>query len=432
MRARMLRSVLLIACWSLLATGLMAQQQQQGNPPQSNPSSTAGQQSRGNSEVGRDKWRRPADGAPEVADIRGRESTAGNPIEPMREIGGGPRRSIARVTKGTDSLPNEHGQVWREYDITPYTSRVTTTTKPEQAIVDWILRETGYEAWHSDPLGILSPTKHSLRVYHTPEMQALVSEVVDRFIASEAESYTYGVRVATVNQPNWRAKAQGVLRPIAVQTPGASAWIIEKEDAALLLADLRKRSDYREHSSPNLMVSNGQSEVLSRTTTRSYVRDVIMRPESYLGFETQTATIDEGFVLEMSPLLSIDTSAIDVVLKCNIDQVKEMVPVIMDVPSQVGQRQRVKTEVPKVCHLRLHERFRWPADKVLIVAMGVQAAPLLTDQGGLLASIPFISDQTGADLLVFIEGKGPSTQVGSSGSERTGRREGGSRYGNRY
>ena len=61
----------------------------------------------------------------------------------------------AQVSKGSGTLPNDHGQVWREYDITPYTVRNTTTSHPEQAIVDWILRETGYEAWHSTPVGLL-------------------------------------------------------------------------------------------------------------------------------------------------------------------------------------------------------------------------------------------------------------------------------------
>ena len=98
-----------------------------------------------------------------------------------------PARPIARVTAGNGTLPNEHGQVWREYDISPYTARVTTTKRPEQAIVDWILRETGYEAWHCEPLGILSATPRTLRVYHTPQMQAVVADVVDRFVASEAE-----------------------------------------------------------------------------------------------------------------------------------------------------------------------------------------------------------------------------------------------------
>src|SRR5689334_17302209 len=74
---------------------------------------------------------------------------------PIQTTPAGPRTPIAKVTSGNGALPNDAGQVWREYDITPYTLRVTTTTRPEQAIVDWILRETGYEAWHSDPVGIL-------------------------------------------------------------------------------------------------------------------------------------------------------------------------------------------------------------------------------------------------------------------------------------
>ena len=71
-------------------------------------------------------------------------------------------------------LPNEHGQVWREYDISPYTLRVRDVAKPEQAIIDWVLRETGTEVWFAEPLGILNASSTTLRVYHTPEMQERV------------------------------------------------------------------------------------------------------------------------------------------------------------------------------------------------------------------------------------------------------------------
>ena len=90
----------------------------------------------------------------------------------------------AQVSKGANSLPQDGGQVWREYDIRPYTQRVSTTARPEQAIVDWILRETGYEAWHSEPCGLLSANREVLRVYHTPEMQAVVADITDRFLNS--------------------------------------------------------------------------------------------------------------------------------------------------------------------------------------------------------------------------------------------------------
>ena len=145
-------------------------------------------------------------------------------------------RRALHVTAGSGTLPNEQGQVWREYDISPYTARVTTTKRPEQAIVDWILRETGYEVWHTEPLGILSASPRTLRVYHTPQMQAVVADIVDRFVSSEAETRTFSLRIVTIDNPNWRVTAHRTLRPIPAQTPGVCAWLLPKEDAAVLLA----------------------------------------------------------------------------------------------------------------------------------------------------------------------------------------------------
>jgi hypothetical protein len=169
----------------------------------------------------------------------------------------------ARVTKGSGTLPQDQGQVWREYDIRPYTLRVTTTARPEQAIVDWILRETGYEAWHSDPVGLLSANRETLRVYHTPEMHAIVAEIVDRFVNSSASAYAFTLRVATVRNPNWRAKALSMMVPIPVQTPGVQGWLLPKENARLLISELSRRTDFREYNSSQQLVNNGQSIVPS-------------------------------------------------------------------------------------------------------------------------------------------------------------------------
>ena len=152
------------------------------------------------------------------------------------------------------ALPQDAGQVWREYDIRPYTLRNTTTTRPEQAIVDWILRETGYETWHSDPVGLLSANHETLRVYHTPQMQAIVADIVDRFVNTQADGYAFSLRIATVGNPNWRAKALPMMTPIPVQSPGIQGWLLAKEDARLLVADMSRRTDYREYNSPQQLV----------------------------------------------------------------------------------------------------------------------------------------------------------------------------------
>ena len=330
---------------------------------------------------------------------------------------------VARVTNGGGSLPNEHGQLWREYDISPYTLRVTSTSRPEQAIIDWILRETGYEVWHTEPLGILSATSRTLRVYHTPQMQNVVADVVDRFVSSEAKTNTYGLRVVTVGHPNWRARAQRFLRPVEVQTPGVQAWLMQREEAAILLAQLRRRTDFREHSSPHLMVNNGQSSVISATRARSYVRGVSSRADVWPGFEAETALIDEGFSLEFSPLLSVDKKVIDATIKCEIDQVEKMIPVMLDVPTVVAPRQRTEIEVPQLTHFRFHERFRWPADQVLLVGMGMVALPVPAERKSLVPGIPLSlgSSPPRADLLVFVEGKGQSNET--PGITRAGQSE---------
>lgn len=318
-----------------------------------------------------------------------------------------PRQPIARVTDGPDTLPADAGQKWRDYDITPYTTRVTSTNRPEQAILDWVLRETGYEAWHGETLSVLSVDRARLRVYHTPEMHAIVQEMVDRFVNTEAESQAFGMRVITVGSPNWRIKSHRVLHPIAVQTQGTQAWLLAKEDAALLVADLRRRNGFQEHSTPHLLVNNGQSRQISATRARNYMRDLILKPEAWPGFEPQTAVFDEGFKLDFSPLLSIDGRVVDAVVRCEVDQVEKMIPVMLDVPTAVAPRQRQRIDVPQPISSRLHERFRWPVEQVLLISLGMGPSPVPPSTvNSLVSNVPLMSAGSRSELLVFIESKG--------------------------
>lgn len=329
------------------------------------------------------------------------------PIEPLKPISNPPRKHAARVTQSNAVLPNEAGQVWREYDIAPYTARVTSTNRPEQAIIDWVLRETGYEAWHGEPLGILSANSKVVRVYHTPETQALVADVIDRFVSRDAESQAFGINVVTIANPNWRINAQRYLQPINVQTQGIQAWMMRREDAALVLAELRRRGDFREHSAPQMLIQNGQSSVVNVTQAKQYVRNVVLRqtPNGVMQ-EPELAQFDEGFALEMSPLMGIDNRTVDAVVKCQIDQLERLVPVMLDPPSPLQQRQRMKIEVPQATHFRLHERFRWPVDQVLVVGLGMVATPTPQEPNALLANLPLVANPPRADLVVFIEGRG--------------------------
>jgi hypothetical protein len=347
------------------------------------------------------KWRTPTTFA-----RPGSDPAAPPASQPLRAVTGAPRTPIARVTPGPDGLPAEAGQEWRDYDISPYTTRVTSTNRPEQAILDWIMRETGYEAWHTQPLAFLSIDNRRLRVFHTPDMHAVVAELVDRFVNTEAESHAFGMRIITVGSPNWRAKAHRMLHPVTTQTQGVQAWLLAKEDAALLGADLRRRSDYQEHSTPHLLVNNGQSTQVPAMRPRNYVRDVVLKSDAWGGFEPQMAQFDEGFKLEFNPLLSLDGKVVDAVVRCEVDQVEKMIPVMIDVSTPTVRTQRTKIEVPQAITSRLHERFRWPADQVLLISLGVGPAPVPAAANPLNS---LMASPTRAELLVFVESKGKAT-----------------------
>jgi hypothetical protein len=316
----------------------------------------------------------------------------------------------AQVSKGSGALPNDHGQVWREYDITPYTVRNSSTARPEQAIVDWILRETGYEAWHSTPVGLLSADRKVLRVYHTPQMQAIVADIVDRFVSTQAQNYGFGLRIITMKNPNWRVRALPLLTSIPVQSTGVQGWIMAREDAAILLAEFRRRTDYREQTTPNQMVLNGQSTVISTMRPINYTKGIIPTQAAWPGYQPEFGQIDEGFSLEFSPLLSTDGRTTDAVVKLKLCQIERMLEVQLETPSQVAQNQRAAVQVPQLTMVQLHERFRWPTDQVLLLSMGVVATPGPDTPNPLVDALPLPKQAPRSDALLMIESTGTISQ----------------------
>jgi hypothetical protein len=358
-------------------------------------------------------WRAPGGGSDVVQTSGNYDGPVGNghanPVTPTDVRPMSKRVNHAQVSKGSSSLPNDDGQVWREYDITPYTLRDQSSSHPEQAIVDWILRETGYEAWHSSPVALLSADRRTLRVYHTPQMQAIVAEIVDRFVNGRAENHGFGMRIVTIQNPNWRIRALPLMKPIPVQSSGVQGWILAKEDAALLMDELRRRTDYREHNPPHQMVQNGQSLVVSSMRPVSYTKGIIRTDQTWPGYQPELGQLDSGFTLEFSPLLALDTATTDAVIKVRLAQIEKMLPVKLEVPSVVAQNQRTEIQVPQMTMVELHERFRWPTDQVLLLSMGVVATPGPTKPNILTDVLPLPKSAPRADALLFVESKGPTS-----------------------
>lgn len=324
----------------------------------------------------------------------------------------------ARVTGASQTppkfLPNTAGQVWKTYDLSPYTAEIRDVEKPEQAIVDWILRETGTDVWFGTPLGILSASQDQLLVYHTPEVQKQVESIVQPLLESRGTPYLLQLRLISVGNPNWRSRALSMMKPVPVRSAGVDAWLISKEDASLLLSEIGKRRDFKDHGSPRLVIPNGQSVALDKRKPRTYTRSISFDQDRWPGFQLAPGEINEGFGLSLSPMVNVAGSTIDAVIRCEIDQVEKFRNVNADVQPLSGPSQRVQLQVPQMVSWRLHERFRWPTDKVLVLSCGVVATPesdgpSLIDSLQLPASLPRSASRS--DAMLFVECQGRASRA---------------------
>ena len=325
------------------------------------------------------------------------------------------RDSLApRRSSTVPDLPKDAGQYYQEYDLKPYTQALKDVDRPQQAIMDWVLRDTGTDAWFADPFGFISADRNKLRVWHNKQMQDLVAGVHERFVNGTTEPQLYGLRLMAVGNPNWRTRAHTLLQSVRAQSPGVHAFLVTKENAAMLLALLRGRTDFKELSAADMVVYNGQPQVLEQVRGRNFIEDFKTVPNAWPPYMPTTGEITEGYRLQLTPLLDPDKKSVDLVVKSNIDQVEKLANVNLELPLQNGQVFNGQINVPQVASWRLHERFRWPADHVLLLSCGVVAAPQgstdnsLLGQSTSLLGLDRILSPGGAraDALLMIEYRG--------------------------
>ncbi len=309
------------------------------------------------------------------------------------------------------SLPADAGQELKTYAIAPFVEQAGVGS--EKLVVDWVLQDTGYASWHGSQLAALAADSTTLTCFHVPEVQARVADVVERFVADAASPHRFLVRVVGVGSPSWRGDVASAMQPLPTTTPGVQAWMMPRESAALLLATLRGRNDFREVPTGPVLAANGQPAVISGGRRRPYVRDVATGMPAAPGWQPVTSGCDEGLSIEVQPLISSDGSAVEAILRCRIDQIERMASVAVDVPT--AERGRVTIEVPQSSSVRVGERFRWPANQALIIGLGLVPWPVPdpSKPGGPTLLPPAALRM---DVLVVVEPRlasGPPTAGGS-------------------
>jgi hypothetical protein len=334
---------------------------------------------------------------------------------------------IAKISNQIREIPKDAEQIWREYDITPYTKgrKFAEGSLPEQTIVDWILRQTGTKVWHLPPFGILTVDAEKLYVYNTKNVQYAVADVVDRFVHPAFANESYTIRVVSMSRPDWLPRGHQYLQPIPIVTSGVQGWVLDKDGRNLLLHELAKRNDFKEITSQHL-ISNGAAHHIASKQQRRYLRDIQPNTSSATGYAEDWVTIDEGFDLMFVPLAVMDGWRTDAIIKLDITQIDKMIQIQIDAPTTINPRQRIEIESPQVAKFSLDEQIRWPKEKVLLLDLGTIPLPNFkqsNETGSVLTGITKgLAASKRANVLLFIErvtttnGTSPTPAVGGNNS----------------
>ena len=286
----------------------------------------------------------------------------------------GPRTALAE--RSLAALPSEAGQFWMVYDLTPYTNLYPNLPNPEQAIVSWILQDTGKDFWFKEPFGVISADRNKLYVYHTAAVQQYVSNVLDRFMDAEKKNIVFQIQIFLLDTPDWRTKTASMLHPYPVSRQEISGWVLAKADVPAFLQAISKRPDYTELNASRSDVPNTElfGWVLP-ARERTYVRDIQVAASSPQGYVSDVHKIDEGYRFEATPLVSTNGEQAEILFSCSSTVIGQTLPVPLKIPTASAPRQILNAETPQIAHTELTDKVSFPLDQAFLLDLGMIPMP---------------------------------------------------------
>ena len=383
------------------------------------------------------KWTEPAGGQEWSQDV----STAGQDSENLgatwREANEGSSIASPSATSGSDAdpqtftgptttryslelskLPNEDGQFWVVYDVTPYTDRFPNLSSPQDSIVDWILFDSGEGFWRKEPFSILSASRDRLYVYHSSSVQRYVSNIVDRFIDPDKKKINFSVKIVALPSPDWRSRVSQYLSPLNTTIIGNGAdvqsWLADRSDIARIDADLVKRPEYLLLNEGKNVVPNGETFGWAAAQPRKeFNRDYRVDSSVSAGYSTDVSSVDEGFRIETTPLLSTTGETLELTFRYRSTVVEKTRSFSMRVPTSTSPRQQLNVEKPSIVSCDFRGKISVPRSKGAIIDLGlVPLAPPQksknNEQGGVLESVSGLLSQKSVfyNVLLIIEENG--------------------------
>lgn len=269
----------------------------------------------------------------------------------------------------------QSGQNWREYDITPYTSKFYPSDHPEEAVRKWILRETGPEVWHGSSVSALSVSSQRVSVYHNPQVQQRVADVLGRLVWYTPGEFKARVTFMSAKNPSWRENVLPRAREIAVRTPGRQAWFIEHPDADRLLAHIGNNFNGTLLATKDFRVANGREARVEWLNPTSAGRGPSVQNSALRSSDDQVTLDGDGILLLVDPLIDADAATIDVDVKLAQQSRGDSKRVPLDEPG------RPKINVSDVNSNQFDAQFQLPPGKLVLFSLGT--APRFNSPKGL-------------------------------------------------
>ena len=284
--------------------------------------------------------------------------------------------ATTRYSLELSKLPDGAGQFWVVYDVSPYASRFPNMSRPQDSIVDWILFDSGDDFWRKEPFAVLSATRERLYAYHNADVQRYVSNVVDRFIAPDKTGESFSIKIVALQSPDWRARVSQYLTPLATTIVGngvdAQGWLVDKGNLSKVTSELSRRSDYALLNGVKNSVPNAETFGWAAAAPRkNYARDYRLDASSPSGYSADEASVDEGFRIETTPLLSTTGEVLEVMFRYRATVVERAKTFSLRVPTPTSPRQQLSVEKPMIVSCDFRGKTSFERTKCAIVDLGL-------------------------------------------------------------
>ncbi len=326
-----------------------------------------------------------------------------------------PSRHATELNSPIDGRSVAADSVWRDYSLAPYTMRLTSAEQPERAVVNWIMRETGQETWHGEDPAVLCASRGRLRVFHRPEVQDDVAEIVERFVRPVQFTVSVEVDVVATTDLDWRNGLSHLLKPVAMGDDGQHIWFIAREDASLVRERLRAQRNTTFLAERHVVAPNGAPTLVETNHPVNYISSLELASGPYIGYQPVVSRLHEGVRFAFTPLWTRDGGQVDLNLKLTTRGVRKLHHAQSVAPLSTGN-QTTTVQVPEVSTTLLERTVRWPVNQSMLISAGLQPAGPSASRGALRLTTPV------QEILILAEIHPPSVGLATKRASESNRR----------